>query len=167
MDAIWNCPSLSKKCTANIVLCLCLLVIVYYNKLQLFLPINYFWFFFLLTRSYCNGQTVFATDLHSRGFIQLPKSVGVDFRASYVVSPFFTHVFLLHDILISCIFIDNVCFCISHWKLVRLEQLTIHFMEIDILCNNCLFYLFSLNCCIFMYLCSQLLHVPWNSILNV
>ena len=29
-------------------------------------------------------QTVFATDLHSRAFLQLPKSVGVDFRASYV-----------------------------------------------------------------------------------
>lgn len=27
-------------------------------------------------------QTVFATDLHSRAFLQLPKSAGVDFRAS-------------------------------------------------------------------------------------
>lgn len=27
-------------------------------------------------------QTVFATDLHSRAFLRLPKSVGVDFRAS-------------------------------------------------------------------------------------
>jgi Transcription factor Tfb4 len=29
-------------------------------------------------------QAVFATDLHSRNFLRLPKPVGVDFRASYV-----------------------------------------------------------------------------------
>lgn len=37
-----------------------------------------------LIQPYFPMQTVFATDLHSRGFMQLPKSVGVDFRASYV-----------------------------------------------------------------------------------
>jgi len=30
-------------------------------------------------------QAVFATDLQSRSFLQLPKPVGVDFRASYVL----------------------------------------------------------------------------------
>jgi len=32
---------------------------------------------------FCFAQkTIFATDLHSRGFVQLPKPIGVDFRAS-------------------------------------------------------------------------------------
>lgn len=40
--------------------------------LSLFIPI----------RDCCTLQTVFASDLYSRNFLQLPKPVGVDFRAS-------------------------------------------------------------------------------------
>jgi hypothetical protein len=46
-------------------------------------PFFYMYFnLLILMKSCCSMQTVFATDLHSRIFLQLPKSVGVDFRAS-------------------------------------------------------------------------------------
>lgn len=52
-------------------------------------------------------QTVFATDLQSRSFLQLPKSVGVDFRASYVICLwFFSHKLFFR--LFSMIFFSSV-----------------------------------------------------------
>ncbi|XP_048497568.1 general transcription and DNA repair factor IIH subunit TFB4 isoform X2 [Beta vulgaris subsp. vulgaris] len=54
-------------------------------------------------------STVFATDLHSRNFIQLPKPVGVDFRASC----------FCHKNTIDMGYICSVClsiFCMHHKK---------------------------------------------------
>ncbi|XP_062078009.1 general transcription and DNA repair factor IIH subunit TFB4 isoform X3 [Humulus lupulus] len=54
-------------------------------------------------------STVFATDLHSRAFLQLPKSVGVDFRASC----------FCHKKTIDMGYICSVClsiFCKHHKK---------------------------------------------------
>ncbi|KAL3730139.1 hypothetical protein ACJRO7_027183 [Eucalyptus globulus] len=54
-------------------------------------------------------STVFGTDLHSRGFLQLPKSVGVDFRASC----------FCHKKTIDMGYICSVClsiFCKHHKK---------------------------------------------------
>ncbi|KAG7016495.1 RNA polymerase II transcription factor B subunit 4, partial [Cucurbita argyrosperma subsp. argyrosperma] len=54
-------------------------------------------------------STVFATDLHSRTFLQLPKSVGVDFRASC----------FCHKKTIDMGFVCSVClsiFCKHHKK---------------------------------------------------
>ncbi|KAF1865007.1 hypothetical protein Lal_00004380 [Lupinus albus] len=41
-------------------------------------------------------STVFATDLHSRAFLRLPKSVGVDFRASYAAICTLSCILVLH-----------------------------------------------------------------------
>ncbi|AAF25986.1 F15H18.15 [Arabidopsis thaliana] len=59
---------------------------------------------------FCFAQkTIFATDLHSRGFVQLPKPIGVDFRASC----------FCHKKTIDMGYICSVClsiFCEHHKK---------------------------------------------------
>ncbi|TXG52973.1 hypothetical protein EZV62_022142 [Acer yangbiense] len=78
-----------------------------------FLQQGYFYSFLFhvddVNMIFCHVQTIFATDLHSRSFLQLPKPVGVDFRASC----------FCHKNTIDMGYICSVClsiFCTRHKK---------------------------------------------------